>query len=252
MDTSPSPDTRPAALVAGASRGIGYAIARRLACAGYDLTLSARDAAALDEVAADLAELGARVATVPADMADEGTPRRVAAEHAERFGRLDALVISAGVGSAAPVAGYPVKRFDKQFSVNVRSPFLLIGECLELLRATAARRPTTGAKIIAISSVTAQAPEPGLAAYAASKAALSALCAAVNTEESVHGVAATAICPGYVDTDMSAWTHDRIPPEAMIAADDIAELAVSLTRLSRRAVVPELAVLRSGSELWRA
>lgn len=252
VDTAPTPETRPAALVTGASRGIGYAIAHRLASEGYDLTLSSRDAATLDEAAKRLTELGVRVETAPGDMAAEEDVRRVAAAHAEYFGRLDALVISAGVGSAAPVAGYPLKRFDKQFAVNIRSPFLLIGESLDLLRATAAQQPVTGTKIIAVSSVTALAPEPGLAAYAASKAALVALCASVNTEESAHGVSATAICPGYVDTDMSAWTHDRVAPEEMISAADIAELSFAVTRLSRHAVVPELPVVRAGAELWRA
>jgi NAD(P)-dependent dehydrogenase (short-subunit alcohol dehydrogenase family) len=252
VDTAPNPEARPAALITGASRGIGYAIAHRLASEGYDLTLGARDPATLSEAAKRLTELGVRVETVPGDMAVEEDVRRTTAAHAGYFGRLDALVISAGVGSAGPVAGYPLKRFDKQFAVNVRSPFLLIGECLELMRATATRRPTTGTKIVAVSSVTARAPEPGLAAYAAAKAALVALCASVNTEESTHGVSATAICPGYVDTDMSAWTHDRIAPEEMISAADIAELAFAVTRLSRHAVVPELPVVRAGAELWRA
>jgi 3-oxoacyl-[acyl-carrier protein] reductase len=252
VGTAPTPKQRPAALVTGASRGIGHAIARRLAQEGYDLTLGARAAGGLDKAAERLRALGAQVLTVPGDMAVEADARRVAALHAERFGRLDALVISAGVGSAGRVAGYPMGRFDKQFAVNVRSPFLLMGECLELLRATADSRPTTGAKIVAVSSLTAFAPEPGLAAYAAGKAALVALCASVNTEESSRGVSATAICPGYVDTDMSAWTHDRIPPEEMISASDIAELALAVTRLSRNAVVPQLSVVRPGAELWRA
>jgi short-subunit dehydrogenase len=107
-------------------------------------------------------------------------------------------------------------------------------------------------KIVAIASVTAYAPEPGLAAYAASKAALIALCEAVNTEASVDGVAATAICPGYVDTDMSTWVHEQIAPESMVTSDDVAELVLALTRTSRRAVVPHLPVVRAGTALWRA
>jgi 3-oxoacyl-[acyl-carrier protein] reductase len=241
-----------AALVTGASRGIGRTTARRLAQEGYDLTLTGRDEATLATAAAELTELGGRVEVTPADMAIEADVRRVAQEHGAAFGRLDALVLSAGVGSSAPLGGYPLKRFDKQFTVNVRAPFTLIDECIGLLRATAKEVSLSGTKIIAISSITASVPEPGLAAYGASKAALIALCEAVNTEASADGVTATAICPGYVDTDMSAWMHDRIPPTEMITADDLAELVLTITRMSAHAVVPQIPVVRAGSQLWRA
>ncbi|MEU6198535.1 SDR family oxidoreductase [Streptomyces sp. NPDC047061] len=244
--------TRRAALVTGASRGIGRAIARRLAQEGYDLTLTARDGDALRAAAEEFARLGARTEVAAGDMSDEDGVRSVADLHRAAYGRLDALVVSAGVGSAAPLGGYPMYRFDKQFTVNVRAPFVLIDSCLDLLRETVAFSPESGTKIVAISSITASAPEPGLAAYGASKAALVALCEAVNTEVSADGVAATAICPGYVDTDMSAWMHDRLAPSEMVTSEDIAELVLALTRTSRRAVVPHLPVVRAGSELWRA
>ncbi|GGN19306.1 SDR family NAD(P)-dependent oxidoreductase [Streptomyces fuscichromogenes] len=243
---------RRAALVTGASRGIGRAIARRLAREGYDLTLTARDGDALRAAAEEFARLGARTEVAVGDMSDEDAVRSVADVHRAAYGRLDALVVSAGVGSSAPLGGYPMHRFDKQFTVNVRAPFVLIDACLDLLRETVTLSPETGTKIVAISSITAFAPEPGLAAYGASKAALVALCEAVNTEVSVAGVAATAICPGYVDTDMSAWMHERLAPTEMVTSEDIAELVLALTRTSRRAVVPHLPVVRAGSELWRA
>jgi short-subunit dehydrogenase len=240
------------ALVTGASRGIGRAIASRLAQEGYDLTLAARDIDALRAVAEDFGRRGVRAEVVGADLAAEDDIRRVADAHRAAYGRLDALVLSAGVGSAGPLGGYPLSRFDKQFAVNVRAPFILIDTCLDLMRDTAKLAPCTGVKIVAIASVTAYAPEPGLAAYAASKAALIALCEAVNTEASVDGVAATAICPGYVDTDMSTWVHEQIAPESMVTSDDVAELVLALTRTSRRAVVPHLPVVRAGTALWRA
>ncbi|ALC27014.1 MULTISPECIES: SDR family NAD(P)-dependent oxidoreductase [Streptomyces] len=238
---------RRAALVTGASRGIGRAIAFRLAEEGFDLTLSGRDAAALREAGAECArKADTTVATVPADMAKEADVRRLAEAHRDSYGRLDLLVLSAGVGSAGSLGGYPVRRFDKQFSVNVRAPFLLIDACMDLLRRTAP------ARIVAVSSLTGRAPEPGLAAYGASKAALSALCEAINTESSAEGVSATALQPGYVDTEMSSWAHDRISPDEMITSGDLAELVVTLTRLSPRSVVPYLPVVRAGTALWRA
>jgi 3-oxoacyl-[acyl-carrier protein] reductase len=177
---------------------------------------------------------------------------RVADAHIAAYGRLDVLVIAAGVGAAGPLDTAALRRFDKQFAVNVRAPYVLVQKLLPVLRATAAQHSTRGAKIIMLSSITGVYPEPGLAAYGASKAALIALCRSINAEVSAAGVTATAICPGYVDTDMTAWMRDRIDPDEMISTADIAELAVSLTRLSARAVVPELIMTRAGEQLHRA
>jgi NAD(P)-dependent dehydrogenase (short-subunit alcohol dehydrogenase family) len=139
-----------------------------------------------------------------------------------------------------------------QFAVNVRAPFVLLQQTLPLLRKTAAAHPERGAKVIALSSITGVAADPDLAAYGAAKAALISLCRSVNAEASQHGVSATAISPGYVDTDMSAHMRGRIDPGQMIRVDDVVELALSVTRLSARAVVPEMVVTRPGEQLWRA
>ncbi|MEV8546524.1 SDR family oxidoreductase [Streptomyces sp. NPDC051572] len=242
----------PSALVTGASRGIGLAVARRLAKSGYSLTLCARDAERLDAVADELSPYAPAVRTVSADMAIEEDVLRVARVHEAEHGRADVLVVAAGVGTAGDLRSLPVRRFDKQFAVNVRAPFLLVQALLPLLSRTAAAHPSSGAKIIALSSITGVYPEAGLSAYGASKSALIALCKAVNAEVSESGVSATAICPGYVDTDMTAWVRDRIDPSRMISTDDIAELAMSIARLSPYAVVSEIVVTRPGTQLHRA
>ncbi len=239
------------ALVTGASRGIGLAIAHRLAGAGFGLTVSARTAGPLEQAAAALRGHGPRVEAVVADMADEAQVSMLAARHLEWAGSLDVLVLSAGMGTAGPLAGYPVRRLDRQLAVNLRAPFLLIQELLPALRATAAGHDC-GAKIIAIASITGMAAEPGLAAYGASKAALISLCESVTAAEAGHGVTATAISPGWVDTDMASWQHDRIDPATMISPADVAELAYCVTRLSRHAAVPNIPVTRPGPQLWRA
>jgi short-subunit dehydrogenase len=245
--------TRRAALVTGASRGIGRAIAARLGSEGFDLTVTARSQDALDEAAADIgAAAGVDVLAVAADMASGDDVERVADRHVERFGRLDVLVVNAGTGTIATIEATAPKRFDKQLDVNLRAPFHLIARCLPALRATAAAHPDRGAKVLAIASVTGMVAEPGMSVYAATKAALISLCESVNVEESKAGVSATAIAPGYVDTDMSEWIRDEIPPATMLTVDDIAELAVAVTRLSARAVVPTIAVVRAGDALWRA
>jgi NAD(P)-dependent dehydrogenase (short-subunit alcohol dehydrogenase family) len=250
--STPRADGAPSALITGATGGIGRAIAARLTRAGYRPTLSGRDEAALAKLAADLADGGTELQVVPADMSSEDDVRALAHRHVERFGSLDVLVLSAGTGTSGRIADYPMRRFDRQMTVNVRGPFALVQECLPALRLTAAARPGRGSRVAAIASMAGIASEPGLAAYGAAKAALISLCQYINAEESPAGVTATAIAPGYVDTDMSAWMHDRIDPAEMIPPSDIAELVLTLAQLSARSVIPLIAMSRAGESHWRA
>lgn len=237
------------ALVTGASRGIGLGIAHRLASLGYSLTVTARDAERLDAVAAELRAAGApEVVPVAGDMADEDAVRRLTQVHAERLGPMKALILNAGVGTAGTVAEYPMKRFDKTLDVNLRAPFQLLQQCLPLLRKGAEADPGRGAKVIALASIAGVYAEHGLAVYGATKAALISLVQTLNAEESGNGVSATTIAPAYVDTDMSAWIHDRIPAEQMLEVNDIVEIAESLLRLSSRAVVPNIVMTRAGTD----
>jgi 3-oxoacyl-[acyl-carrier protein] reductase len=247
-----SGEVPPSAMITGATGGIGRAIAWRLTLAGYRLTLSGRDEAALGQLAGDLAARGAGPQLVAADMSSEDDIRALARSHADRFGSLDLLVLSAGTGTSGRIADYPMRRFDRQMTVNVRGPFALVQECLPALRQAAAARPAHGSRVAAIASMAGIASEPGLAAYGAAKAALISLCQSINAEESSAGVTATAIAPGYVDTEMSAWVHDRIDPAQMIPPADIAELVLALTQLSARSVVPLIAMSRAGETHWQA
>lgn len=239
------------ALVTGASRGIGLAVARRLAADGFDLTVSGRSPATLDPVAADLRGTGVRVEAVAADMSVEDDVRALAREHEERFGGLDVLALCAGFGSTGPLQDFPIRRFDKLFSVDLRSPFLLVQSLLPALRVSATSGDT-GAKVVAIASLAGVVAEPDLAAYSAVKAGLISLCESITVAEGERGISATAISPGFVDTEMTEWVHDRIDPARMIRTDDIAELVATIGRLSRWASVPNIAVIRPGPQLWRA
>lgn len=233
-----------AALVTGGSRGIGLAIAERLAAEGFALTIAARSRDSLDAAAASLEARGAHVVAVEADAAEPEAIDALLASHQAVWGRLDALVLNAGMGFASPISETPLRRVDKHYALNLRGTFATVAAALPLLRRTAAAEPR-GTRVIALASLAGLMAEPNLAAYSATKAAVVSLCESICLEEAATGVSATALCPGYVDTDMAAWKHDEIAPADMIRAADLAELAVSLTRLSRNAAVPSIAVHRA-------
>jgi NAD(P)-dependent dehydrogenase (short-subunit alcohol dehydrogenase family) len=206
----------------------------------------------LEVAAAEFRSRGRRVLAIPADMASENDVDLLAAGHLEQYEHLDLLVLCAGVGISGHIGSFPLRKFDKLFTVNVRSPLRLVQLLLPILRSTALLEPEMGTKIVAISSIAGMVAEPDLAAYGASKAALISLCESINVAEAETGVTATSISPGYVDTDMSEWVQDRIDPARMIRARDIATLTGAVANLSRFAGVPNIAVTRPGEQLWRA
>jgi short-subunit dehydrogenase len=243
--------TRPAALVTGASRGIGEGIARRLAAAGYDLTLGARNDEPLHSLAEELRrEEGAVVDVVAVDMSIEEQVTALAERHRAAHRSVDVLVLNAGMGDIGPLATYPVRRLDRMFTINVRSAYVLLQNLLPDLLAAGASSPY-GAKVLAIASTTGVVGEPMNSAYGATKAALISLCETLCTEHAEAGVTATAVCPGYVATAMTSGL-EGVDPAAMLPVDDVAEAVVSLTRLTSRTVVPQLVLTRPGPHLWRA
>jgi NAD(P)-dependent dehydrogenase (short-subunit alcohol dehydrogenase family) len=222
----------PSALVTGGSSGIGLAIASMLSEEGYDLTLSARTLERLREAGA---RLGCTV--VQADVSREEDCARLVAEHLERHGGMNVLVNSAGVGIAGPVGEMETKKWDLQQSVNVRGAFLVTREALPALR-------TTRGYVVNLASIAGTIPTPGLAGYGAAKAALIALTRSLDREEADSGVRVSALCPGFVDTPMAAWTG--IAGEEMIQPEDCAEIVRALLRLSPSARVPVVVIERAG------
>jgi len=222
-----------AALVTGGSSGIGLAIARMLGEEGFALTLASRRRAKV-EAAAE--ELGAH--PVAADVADERDCGRIVEEHAERWGRLDVLVNSAGVGIFGRIDELPTKQLDLQLAVNLRGLMLVTAAALPLLR-------EARGLVVNLSSIAAVSPAPVLPVYGAAKAGVLAFTRSLNRAEADHGVRATALCPGFVDTPMAS--HAPIDPAEMIRPEDCAEIVRMLLRLGPHARIPEVIVERVGS-----
>ena len=222
-----------AALVTGGSSGIGLAIARVLREEQFDLTLASRTKEKVERAAGDL---GAQA--VAADVSREEDCERLIAEHRERFGRLDVLVNSAGVGIGGRVEELSTKHWNLQLDVNLRGAFMVTRAALPLLK-------ETRGLVVNIASIAGTNPAPGLAAYGASKAALISLTRSLNAELDADGVRSTAICPAFVDTAMAEWSG--LKSEEMIQPDDCAELVRTLLRLSPRARIPQIVIERVGS-----
>ncbi len=222
-----------AALVTGGSSGIGLAIARMLRDEGFDLTLVSRRP---ERIEAAAAELGA--AAVAANVAEAEDCERIVAEHGERFGRLDVLVNSAGVGIGGRIEDLSAKQHDLQLAVNLRGLFLVTQAAIPLLR-------ESRGWIVNLASIAGTLPTPGLAAYGATKAAVIALTRSLNEELDADGVRAIALCPGFVDTPMAQWSG--IEPDEMIRPEDCAEVVRMCLRLSSNARIPQVIIERMGS-----
>jgi short-subunit dehydrogenase len=220
------------ALVTGGSSGIGLGLARMLQGQGYELTLVARQP---EKLAAAADELG--VHQVAANLAHDEECVRVVEAHRERWGGLDVLVNSHGLGIGGSFANLDTKRIDLQLDVNLRASMLVTREALPLLR-------ESRGQIVTLSSIAGTIPTPGLAVYGATKAALISFTNSLNREEADNGIRATAICPAFVATRMTDWTG--IAPEEMIQVDDVMELVRAVLSLSPRARVPSIVIERVG------
>ena len=233
-----------AAIVTGASGGIGLAIAEVLGETGHGLTVAARRPEKLDTAAEALRRAGYAVEAVAGNLADEADVQRVVAAHRERFGRLDVLVNGAGVGIGAPLAEVATKRADLQLDVNLRAPVLFYRECAELLRAAGAEH--RNALVVNLSSLSGKSGQPWLSVYSATKAALIGFTQAMNKELASDGVKSVALAPGFVDTPMTDYIKSEIPAEEMIRTEDIAEAVRFLLRTSPACIVPEMRFIRPG------
>ncbi len=212
---------RPVALITGASRGIGAATAQELALRGYALVLAARSVGPLATLAGELASAGCPALPVPTDLCRPEEVQRLARVALEHFGRVDALVHNAGVGSARrPFARLGEDVTQALLDTNLVAPIALTHA---LLPGMLERR--SGA-IVFVASVAGHVAMPASVIYSATKFGLRGFALSLRREVGHHGVGVSIVSPGFIDTEMTAQLR-RVPkasPElvARVIADLIA------------------------------
>lgn len=220
-------------MISGANRGIGLATAGALAAKGYSLSLGARDADALDAATADLP--AGRVLRCRWQAEDAGTSKAWVARTAEHFGRIDAVVANAGLSLDARLEDEDESAYDAMWEVNFKGPLRLVRAAMPHLRASDRGR------VVVLASLSGKRLLSDSLGYAASKFAAVALAHAARRVGWDHGVRATAICPGMVDTDMIS--HRNIPSgEFKIPPQAIAETIAYALSLPNEASVAEILV----------
>ena len=235
-----------AAIVTGASAGIGLAVATALCEDGFAVTMSARREARLLAAAAPLSARGFEIETVPADASAVGAASALVAAHLARFQRLDVVVANAGWGNGGSVAESSANDLERMLSINVAAPFALAKAAIPAMR-RGADGDGGSSWFVITSSIAGDWPTAGFAGYAASKAASVSLARSIAAEEARTGVRACAVMPAFVSTDMTAWLGDSLPAADMLDAADVAETIRFLLRLSPAASVTELVLRRAGA-----
>jgi len=207
----------PVALVTGASRGLGAALARFLAAQGYDLIVNARLGPPLETGAVELRGYGRRVIPVAGPVEDPST-RGALREAVDRLGRMDLLVNNASELGPSPLpslAVYPTADLERVFRVNVLAPLALVQELLPSLT-------ESGGRVVNISSDAAVGGYPGWGGYGSSKAALDLVSLTLAHELAARGISVVSVDPGDMRTAMHQSAYpgedisDRAPPEATL------------------------------------
>lgn len=221
------------ALVTGGSRGIGAAIAKRLAREGAAVVITyAGSQAKAEEVAAAIHASGGRAVAIQADSADAGAVQRAVASTVDAFGGLDVLVNNAGIALLAPIAEYSLDDFDRMLAVNVKAVFVAVQ--------AATRHMREGARILTIGSVNAdRMPFAGGSVYAMTKAAVAGFTRGLARDLGPRGITVNTIQPGPVDSDMN-------PADGPFA--DTLKGLMSIARYGRADEIAGLAAYLAGPE----
>jgi 3-oxoacyl-[acyl-carrier protein] reductase len=223
------------AVVTGAGRGIGQAIATRLAALGAIVIVCGRTQAHIDHTANHINSNGGKSKAIPCDVADWNSVSRLASEVQQAFGKLDILVNNAGIGGfGGPLHQLPIEKWDPILNTNLRGVFYMIRACVPLLLAA------RGGHIINISSIASKNPLPNGAAYAASKWGLNGLSYSVAEELRAQNIRVSVVCPGSTHTELSP--HEGKNPQRMLQPEDIAHAVEMLVTQSPQSFASEIVI----------
>ena len=228
------------ALVTGAGRGIGRAIALALATEGVDVGLLARSAGELERVAGEIAgaNLGVRSCVAPADVADRAAVEAAVARVQAELGAIDILVNNAGIAAFGGVLEMDPDEWERILRVNVLGTYHVTRAVLPGM--VAARR----GDIVNVASTAGQKGAARVSAYGASKAAVLNFTEALMPEARKHDVRVTALIPSTVNTELASALGLPIGPEdRMLQPEDVAAMVVAALRLPARVFVRDLALL---------
>lgn len=220
------------AVVTGASKGIGKTIALTLAREGANVAISARSKDLLDEVAAQIENLGSRAYVFCGDMREENDVKALIHGAAQQFGRIDILVNNAGMGHFGRIADLTTAQWDEMFDLNMRGVFIATREALPYLRKAGE------SEVVNVASLAGKNAFVGGGGYAATKHALLGFSRCLMLEERKNGVRVLAICPGSVATEFSH--HDEEKRARIVQAQDVADSILLMLKLPQNAMVSEI------------
>lgn len=236
------------ALVTGAGRGIGAAIARRLAALGASTIVCGRTLPNLEQTCRDITSAGGQCRPITCDVADWNSVAAMAAQVQQIFGHLDILVNNAGIGGpAGPLHTLSPQDWDAILNTNLRGVFYCIRAFVPLMisvdevpDARFARRSGGGGHIINISSIAGKNPVPNRAAYSASKWGLNGLTYTAAEELRGHNIRVSAISPGSTHTDFGL--HEGKSPQKMLQPDDVAHVVAMLVTQAPQSFASEVVI----------
>ncbi|HEX5816689.1 MAG TPA: SDR family oxidoreductase [Methylomirabilota bacterium] len=231
------------AIITGAGRGIGRAIARAFAAEGATVVLAARSRADLAAVAAEVREAGGRALAIPTDVTQDTAVEALVEQAATETQRIDILVTSAGLASFGPVADTKPADWDAMLSLNLRAAIMC---CRAVLPTMIRQRSGT---ILNLSSIASRRALPGSAVYTATKAGLEAFSRVLAEELRPHGVRVGVLVPGAVDTPIWDAMGSTPPRDKMLRPEDVARAAVLMATLPPHAALEELTLLPAGGIL---
>jgi 3-oxoacyl-[acyl-carrier protein] reductase len=221
------------AVITGAGRGIGAAIAAKIAGLGATAVLCGRSRGSLDSTASAIAKAGGQAKALPCDVTDLRSVEAAAAQVDQAFGRIDILVNNAGVGGfGGPLHQLPTESWEQVLNTNLRGVYFCIRAFAPMMI-----RARTG-HIINISSLAGKNALPNGAAYAASKWGLNGLSYSVAEELRTHNIRVSVVCPGSVDTELSP--HAGKDKTKMLQPEDVAHVVAMLVTQATQSFVSEI------------